>query len=121
MKSPLTYYFQHAFRWRRGRQEGGYDKMLLALLPFPLPLDCYLLRFPTGAEIPLHVDKVDHGRHFRMNLILRKAKEGGEFRCAHPIWDYKRLKLFRPDLHEHSVTKVLRGSRLLLSIGWVRK
>ena len=117
----IRHYFRKAFRWERGRQQSGYDKMLLLLLPFPVPSDCYLLRFPTGSEIPPHVDPVDGKRHFRLNIILRKARRGGEFICKNPIWNRPRIKLFRPDQSEHSVTRVEEGSRLILSIGWVRR
>lgn len=117
----FSHYWQNALRWRRGRQETGYDKMLLLLLPIPVPTDCYLLRFPEGAEIPPHVDPVQKGRHFRMNIILRNARKGGEFQCSDPIWNYRRIKLFRPDLSLHSVTKITEGTRWVLSIGWVRR
>jgi hypothetical protein len=120
-ESPLRQYFRTAFRWQRGRQAGGYDKMLLLTGYWPLPFDCYLLRFPTGAEIPPHVDQVKSGRHFRLNLLLRRAKAGGEFVCADPLYESRRIKYFRPDISTHSVSKVIAGSRLLLSIGWIRK
>ena len=38
----------------------GYDKMLLLQSMWPLPLDCYILKFPEGAEIAPHVDAVKH-------------------------------------------------------------
>ncbi|NGY06861.1 2OG-Fe(II) oxygenase [Solimonas terrae] len=108
-------------RWQRGRQASGYDKMLLARGLWPLPFDCYLLRFPEGAEIRPHTDPVGEGRHFRLNIVVREAREGGEFVCAAPIRASRRIKLFRPDVCEHSVSRVLRGTRHVLSIGWVRR
>ncbi len=120
-ESAFRNYLRTAFRWQRGRQQSGYDKMLLLTGYWPLPFDMYLLRFPTGAEIPPHVDQVKSGRHFRLNVLLRRAKAGGEFVCKDPLYESKRIKYFRPDISEHSVTKVLAGSRLLLSIGWIRK
>jgi hypothetical protein len=119
--SLLRQYFRSAFRWEKGRQASGYDKMLLLWGKFPVPFDWYLLRFPTGSEIPPHVDAVQKGRHFRLNIILRKAQKGGEFQCPDPIWNRPRIKLFRPDLSLHSVTKVEAGSRLVFSVGWIRK
>ncbi|MBO9664546.1 hypothetical protein [Dokdonella sp.] len=83
--------------------------------------DVYVLRFRTGSEIAPHTDPVSIGRHFRCNIVLRCAKEGGEFVCANPIFATKRIKLFRPDACEHSVTRVVRGTRYVLSIGWVRR
>ncbi len=95
--------------------------MLLATGMWPLPFDCYLLKFPEESEIPEHTDKTESGRHFRMNIVLKKAQIGGEFVCENPIWNFGRIKLFRPDESKHSVTKVVKGNRYLLSIGWVRK
>lgn len=120
-ESAFRQYLRTAFRWQRGRQQSGYDKMLLLTGYWPLPFDIYLLRFPTGAEIPPHVGRGQSGRHFRLNLLLRRAKAGGEFVCKDPLYASKRIKYFRPDVSAHSVTKVLAGSRLLLSIGWICK
>lgn len=83
--------------------------------------DGYLLYYPTGGEIKPHVDKVDFGRHYRLNIMLKKAKKGGEFVCKDPIFRFWRIFFFRPDVSEHSVTKIEEGKRLMLSIGWVRK
>lgn len=112
-------FLAEAFRWQRGRQASGYDKMLLLRLPWPMPCDAYLLRFPEGSEIPPHTDPVATGRHYRLNIVVRKARSGGEFQCAHPIYASTRIKLFRPDACEHSVTRVQSGSRYVLSFGWV--
>jgi hypothetical protein len=110
----------HLFKWQKGRQKTGYEKMLLAGAIWPIKFDVYLLKFPEGCEVPPHTDKVDSGRHYRLNVILKKAKSGGEFICSSPIYSNRRIKFFRPDVCEHSVTKVISGNRYLLSIGWVR-
>jgi hypothetical protein len=108
------------FRWQRGRQGTGYDKMLLATARWPLPFDCYLLRYPDGSEIPVHTDPVPRGRHFRLNIILKTAKAGGEFiSFDRPIFATKRIVLFRPDISPHFVRKVEGGSRYVFSLGWV--
>jgi len=109
-----------ALRWQRGRQGSGYDKMLLATARWPLPFDCYLIRYPEGSQIPPHTDPVQAGRHYRLNIILKSPASGGEFICATPLFASKRIKLFRPDACEHSVTRVVGGSRYVLSIGWIR-
>ncbi|MES2072584.1 MAG: 2OG-Fe(II) oxygenase [Pseudomonadota bacterium] len=118
--SPIRKYFSTAFRWQRGRQLSGYDKMLLLQSWWPLPLDVYILRFPQGAEIAPHVDKVSFGAHYRLNIVIKRAASGGEFICAAPIYESARIKYFRPDACEHSVTRVNKGSRYVLSVGWVR-
>lgn len=108
------------WRWQHGRQGSGYDKLLLFATPWPLPCDMYLLRFPEGSSVPPHVDPVKRGRHYRLNVILRPARQGGEFVCAAPIHAGRRIKLFRPDRELHSVTRIELGTRWVLSIGWVR-
>eukprot|EP00746_Dinoflagellata_sp_MGD_P140513 gnl/MRDRNA2_/MRDRNA2_73745_c0_seq1.p1 gnl/MRDRNA2_/MRDRNA2_73745_c0~~gnl/MRDRNA2_/MRDRNA2_73745_c0_seq1.p1 ORF type:complete len:103 (-),score=7.46 gnl/MRDRNA2_/MRDRNA2_73745_c0_seq1:61-369(-) len=73
-----------------------------------------------GSEIKPHQDKVDKGHHYRLNVILKEAQAGGEFICSKPIFETPRIKFFRPDECEHSVTKVTKGARYVLSVGWVR-
>jgi len=119
--SSLRDYFRTAFRWQTGRQRSGYDKMLLLQGMWPLPFDMYILRFPPGSEIAPHTDPVSLGRHYRLNIVLKRAASGGEFVCATPIYASARIKLFRPDACEHSVTRVEQGSRYVLSLGWVRR
>lgn len=114
-------FLKSLFRWERGRQKTGYDKMLLCGAYWPIKFDMYLLRFPEGSEIPAHTDTVETGKHFRLNIIIKNAKEGGNFICDSPIFETKRIKLFRPDISEHEVSKIIAGSRYLLSIGWIRK
>ena len=105
--------------WIKGRQGTGYDKLPIIVTRF---FDLYLLRFPQGCHVPPHVDGVDAGfAHYRMNIVLKKAKDGGEFVTNGSIINWSRLKLFRPDICEHSVTRVNMGTRYLLSIGWLRK
>jgi hypothetical protein len=114
-------YLKKAFRWQRGRQGTGYDKMLLLTAGWPLPFDSYLIRYPVGAQIPPHTDPVQAGRHYRLNIVLKASRAGGEFVCATPIYASRRIKLFRPDACEHSVTRVEGSSRYVLSLGWVLK
>lgn len=117
----IKHYLQTAFRWQRGRQGTGYDKILLLTARWPLPFDSYLIRYPEGSEIPPHTDPVQAGRHYRLNIVLKSPRSGGEFVCATPIYASRRIKLFRPDACEHSVTRVVGGSRYVLSVGWVCK
>lgn len=118
--TSLRHWAWLAFRWQPGRQGSGYDKMLLLAGTWPLPFDSYLIRYPDGSSIPPHTDPVQQGRHYRLNIILKSPRSGGEFVCDRPIYASARIKLFRPDQCEHQVTKVQGGSRYVLSIGWVR-
>jgi hypothetical protein len=120
LSTSIRSYAALAFRWQKGRQGTGYDKMLLLTARWPLPFDSYLIRYPEGSEIPPHTDPVKAGKHYRLNVILKSPKSGGEFTCANPIFATKRIKLFRPDVCEHSVTRVVGGSRYVFSLGWVR-
>jgi hypothetical protein len=33
--------------------------------------------------------------------------------------NWNRVKWFRPDIHEHSVTPITKGTRYVLSFGWL--
>ena len=109
------------WKWEGGRQKTGYFKKLLVESLWPLPFDVYLLRFPAGSWIPPHVDQVQGGRHYRLNMILKKAERGGDFLCKDPLFERPRVKLFRSDISEHEVTPVTSGCRYVLSLGWVLK
>lgn len=117
----LQAYVAKAFRWERGRQLSGYDKMLLLYGLWPLPFDMYVLRFPEGSEIGPHTDPVSENQHYRLNIVVWKAREGGEFQCKNPIYETSRIKYFRPDMSEHSVSKVVQGNRYVFSVGWLRR
>ena len=115
----MSDYCSKASRWQRGRQGSGYDKMLLFTARWPIAFDSYLIRYPVGARIPPHVDPVDGRNHYRLNLIVKRSRGGGEFVCSDPILSTPRIKLFRPDRSEHSVTEVTGSSRYVLSLGWL--
>jgi hypothetical protein len=102
-------------KWEKGRQDTGYSKLTIFNILF---FDLYILKFPTNSEIPSHVDLANRP-HCRLNIVLKKATEGGKFICSKTILNWSRIKLFRPDIHEHSVTKITKGTRWVLSIGWL--
>ena len=43
-------YWRNWFRWQRGRQGTGYDKLLLLANPFLIPFDLYLLKCTHSLE-----------------------------------------------------------------------
>lgn len=106
--------------WQAGRQGTGYNKLCL-LQSSRLMCDAYLLYYPEGSEITPHTDPVQAGKHFRLNIMLKRAESGGEFVCENAIFRGFRMNLFRPDSSVHSVTRINKGYRVMLSIGWVRK
>jgi hypothetical protein len=106
-------------KWEHGRQNTGYDKLRLFIGKW---FDCYLLRYPPGSCIPPHTDPVTNYQHFRLNIVLIPAQEGGEFSYSDPIFAWGPVKLFRSDRSTHSVSKVGgKRSRYVLSVGWIRR
>lgn len=105
--------------WVPGRQNTGYHKILLCEAKWPIPFDVYLLRYNVGGHVPEHIDPVDTGKHFRLNIILKQAEEGGDFICPDAIYTSKWINLFRPDEALHEVLEVKKGHRYLFSIGWI--
>lgn len=106
-------------KWQNGRQNSGYDTLRLLQ---GKNFDFYLLRFRQGSSIKWHVDPVEAGmRHFRLNLFVKPAEIGGEFRSNGSIIKNRFFCLFRPDIHRHSVTPIIKGTRYVLSFGFVLK
>jgi len=113
-------FFLDKLKWKHGRQAGGYQKLKIFESKF-FSCDCYLLYYKEGSFIPEHTDPVKKKKHYRLNIELVKPKRGGYFIYDLPlIWKFYRIVLFRPDITIHSVTKIIKGYRLMLSIGWAR-
>lgn len=111
-------------KWEAGRQGTGYLKFKICESKL-FKFEVYILKYPTGSSIDFHKDPCPVGyEHHRLNLVLKKA-QGGIFAIRQydriDIFPLDRLIIFRPDLIEHSVTKVRSGTRYVLSIGWLRK
>ncbi len=109
-------------KWIRGRQESGYFKNKIISFDGFIKFDIWLLKFPKKSVIKAHIDKVDGSmKHHRVNIILKHADIGGKFVCSDfKVW-FNRIIYFRPDKEIHSVTKVYKGCRYVLSIGWLTK
>lgn len=117
----LLKWYHRYFRWTFGRQKTGYDVMTF-LNSQRLKMDLHLIRYRVGASIPPHRDPAGQNKaHYRLNIVLWQAQEGGELRCEHSLFRTHRINLFRPDLALHSVAEVKQGTRYVLSIGWVRR
>lgn len=121
MFNALKALYKTGWRWQVGRQKSGYDKMLLLWSFFPIPFDIYIIRYRPGSYIGPHTDENKQGKHYRMNIIIKRCAEGGEFIAKETILNLSRIKIFRPDITEHSVTEVKKGNRYILSIGWIVK
>lgn len=104
-------------KWEQGRQDSGYlKKRIYSVLIFGIGLDCYLIKYPKGANIKSHVDAVDGKKHKRLNIILKQSKIGGQF-IKNGKLQTGRIHYFRPDIDEHSVSEIREGTRIVLSFG----
>lgn len=111
-------------RWELGRQLTGYKKLKLFEFSWPWKMDCYLLRYDVGDEIPWHTDPVPGHQHWRLNIALGMPKVGGYLlvqRDDGRVWTADRIVLFRSDIRKHMVTSVVEGQRLVLTFGWLRR
>lgn len=112
------------WKWEKGRQGSGYNKMLLFRTSWPIHFDYYLLHYPEQSYLPSHTDPVDGYKHYRLNIILKRPKDGGLFICPKPIWELgvgHRVVFFRSDEMVHGLTRIYEGSRWVLSFGWAIK
>jgi hypothetical protein len=105
-------------KWEEGRQKTGYMKKCL-INSKRFKFDVYLLKYPEGSEIPEHIDSaiIPFHEHHRLNIELKRAEFGGSFRMNGYVKP-RRVHYFRPDLVPHSVDKIRKGTRYVLSIGW---
>lgn len=104
-----------------GRQGSGYSKLKLFHITRLVKADCYILRFPEGSSIKEHVDPVEDGKHYRLNVVFKRPVAGGLLFCESPIFRLgERVCFFRPDVSKHSVSKIEKGSRWVFSLGFLR-
>ncbi|MGI2170900.1 2OG-Fe(II) oxygenase [Shewanella sp. MF05960] len=76
-----------------------------------------LVTYHENHRVMKHVDPVQQGRYYKFNIVLKQPLHGGVFTCEKYIMNLcHRVYLFRPDLYEHSVTKIESGKRVLLSV-----
>jgi hypothetical protein len=108
-------------KWEEGRQNSGY-RVLTLVKSLRFKFDMHLIHYPTGSKIPSHKDKANFDqRHYRLNIEVKRPKEGGKFVCDKCIFRWWRIALFRPDIQTHSVTEITKGTRWVFSMGWLRR
>lgn len=118
-----------------GRQETGYDKT-----PVPKDLfinlknrslealgltanssyDCYIVRYIEGAFIPPHLDDAPLAtQHHRINALIQRANKGGELFINNEAVSLALgdAYIFRPDTEIHEVYPVIKGTRLIWTLG----
>lgn len=114
-----TYSDVEMFKFVQGRLNTGYFKLKLFEIG---RLDAFILKYPSGSYVGWHRDKAPDGfAHYRMNLILIPAIGGHFFIQGKAIIKSKFFNFFRADLYAHSVTTIKKGTRYVLSIGWLWK
>jgi hypothetical protein len=107
------------WKWGKDRYHTGYD---IFTIFFSKCFDCYFFKYHEGSYIPRHKDPSSGRRVYRLNVVLKKPDEGGEFVCNKMIWSWKdRVFLFRADTSYHYVTPIEKGSRWLFSLGFKPK
>jgi hypothetical protein len=97
-------------KWEIGRQRTGYSKLALWKASWT---DCYIIKYPNNSYVPEHIDPVKNKKHYRINILLF----GEDNFSGKTIFSTRRLKIFRPDIHLHSV-KPVSFTRIILSIGF---
>lgn len=102
-------------RVQTGRQGTGYFKRALFESK---TFDAWILTFPKGSRVPPHRDPINGRAHFRLNIVFQEAEEGGTFICADPIFMGRRFAFFRSDKSVHCVSRVVKGERKVISIGF---
>lgn len=103
-------------KWKAGRRNTGYYKMLLFQWRWLVFCDLYLLTYASGSHVPEHTDPIPGYRHYIINFVIKQAKAGGEFISQHILYQGKRLKVFRSDF-PHEVKMITSGNRHVLSFG----
>ncbi len=78
-----------------------------------------LVTYSVGHKVTRHIDMVDGGRYYKLNFMLIKPIEGGNFQSDKVIFSvFNRVIFFRPDLYAHSVSTITEGKRVLLSFAF---
>lgn len=108
------------WRWQNGRQKDcEYKKFPLWYFKIndKFGFDAYILRYKAGSHLPLHIDPIENGYHWRMNIGWGNSK----FKCS-KYYGFKLGKLslyiFRSDMYFHSLDVL--GNTVKLSFGFAR-
>jgi len=81
------------------------------IYPITLLVDLRIREFYKGSEVPRHRDTFEPIFGLSVNLLLQKAKVGGEFQCERVLVRSPRLYVFNGTRYFHSVTRVEEGAR----------
>ncbi|MDM0053003.1 hypothetical protein [Variovorax sp. J22R115] len=84
---------------------------IVVIFPVTFIIDIRHREFYEGAEVPEHRDAFEPIYGCSVNLLLQRAKAGGEFRCEKTIFKSDRLCIFNGTRYLHSVSRVEEGTR----------
>lgn len=116
VKKPKSFFRK---TWKPGRRGSGYKKLSFTNRWF----DFHIIHYPVNSYLDWHTDPVEGKEHRRLNIVLWNATDGGWF-----FWQggidlnigNERIIKFRPDIVPHTISKIRKGNRVVLSIGWVK-
>jgi hypothetical protein len=82
------------------------------------PFSCFFFHYPKGTINPPHTDPVSGEEHRRLIILLQAAVGGALFIDGLPVPLAARDAVYLlPDREEHAVSEILKGERIILSLG----
>ncbi len=107
------------FTWLNGRQEScNYKKMCIwSFKRFKFAFDFYILKYEANTALPWHLDKVEDGTHWRLNIKL-KGRAYFFIRNVSRKLIHDKIILFRPDIQEHQL--IIITPTIKLSFGFAK-
>lgn len=106
------------FKFEEGRRGSGYQKLSLwMIVGKKYGTDGWIIQYPIGSHIPVHIDPIQDSKHYRLNIVLKQAKSGGKFSGQTILNLFDRIIFFRPDIMPHSVS-ACSSVRYIFSIGF---
>lgn len=108
------------FKWVKGRQKNcDYKKFTLWYFKiWKMGFDAYILSYKPNQILPTHMDPVEGGSHYRLNIGWGKSKLLVKSKIWDVNWGKLSIILFRPDLYSHSL--VINKPTRKLSFGFVK-
>lgn len=105
-------------KWQKGRQD-TVEYFKFKLFSFKVGrfgFDGYLLKYPALTHLLPHLDEVQDGKHYRMNITLRG---NNMFICQGKHFHIKEfIHIFRPDIQRHGL--LVATETYKLSLGFAK-
>lgn len=109
------------YKWITGRQlDINYKKLCLWHFKiFNYGFDAYLLKYEPHTILKEHIDKVENGKHYRLNIELWGFSMFWLIKNGERKEVDRNVIFFRPDVYPHGVN-VYGSGCLKLSLGFVK-